>query len=184
MNSGSGTAAPDGRRLESSTMSILRKMYDRHHMTDSTKALIELMMLRARGYGEDARKYSRSAFLSRVVVAAVSAATTIVLGLKSGSGGWDVYLQNLALVLSAAVTVFASFDSIFGMGERAVAAETARRTIRRLSYEMYSLTAIRDLTEAEREDFARQFHQTMFDADNAALVARRGLAAPVPDARR
>jgi hypothetical protein len=168
---------------ESTTATVLRKIQARPHIHEETKSLIEIISLRTKGYEKDSRKYGQFSYIIRIAVSTLSAITTVVLGLKASIAGIE-FSSNLALILSGAVTILISLESTLGQGERAVVAETARRTIRRMAYEIFCLTSVRDLTDVERDTFSQQFYQTVAEADSGALRARKPLTTSLQETRK
>lgn len=173
----------DHQTQESSTTTILKKIIGRTHIKEETNSLIEVILFRAKGYEKDARRYGRSSYWVRILVSFLSAATTVALGIKINDFKVE-YATNVALVCSAFVTILISLENTLGQGERAIAAEKARRTIRRMAYEIFCLTSVRDLTDVERDTFSQQFYQAVSEADSGSLSARKPLTTPLQEARK
>jgi len=86
-------------------------------MADEKLAILRAQIDHSVKWFRDARRRNRrNAFLLRFGTAALSAATTVVLGLQ-GFETYRVLLKNVALILSASVTVIAAWESFFNHRE-------------------------------------------------------------------
>jgi len=65
------------------------------------------------GYKSDSKLYKKQAFRLKIISVFLAAIITVLLGLKLHDTNWAASFSNVALVLSAAITVLSAYEAFF-----------------------------------------------------------------------
>ena len=96
---------------------------------------------RATALNERASANRQRGFQLKMLVTGLSALTTVLLGLKGFGSFWSVGVQNVALVSSALVSMFAAWDAFFNYRANWLAQQSAVGQLKELEKDLLFLTA-------------------------------------------
>ena len=100
-------------------------------------------------------KYRRNLILSKIISAALTALITVLLGLTFGLTEIEIWLKNVALVISAFLTVLTTLDALYDFQSRHVSNHIAYKRLQELEFELELYIAANPEREVEPSTLAK-----------------------------
>jgi DNA-binding PucR family transcriptional regulator len=144
-----------------------------------TEALRKMLDEQIESFERRRRRDKKKALGFRIAQAVASAVVTVLLGLNVSQLGFrDVaqeWLKSLALVISAAATVFAAWDAFFDHRELWVRYTSAAAALKTLRSELnYRAAGPDPMTEADADKLFQRFQEILDQANTSWQQLRAG----------
>ena len=156
-------------------------------MTTSQDYLQTKLDAYIRYFDAKGKRHQKAAFLLKLSVAALGAATTICLGLKFAEPAqtdavtYATWLSNTALILSALVTVLSVGDTFFNPRALWMEYSSAEAALKALKDALEFQTSSGTISDDDRKSLFTKMQKILNDTTQAKLEARKaGLQLP-PD---
>jgi len=135
----------------------------------------EAITERAHALNNRAAANRQRGFQLKMLVMGLSALTTVLLGLKGFDAFWGIGIQNLALVSSALVSMFAAWDAFFNYRANWLAQQTAVGHLKELEKDLKYLMAGGgdSINEDKVDELYERYRRIMSDYNSSWLQLKQ-----------
>ena len=101
-------------------------------MSEKLEFLIKQVHTELEKFDKKRNRYRRYLILSKIITASLTALITVLLGLTFGLMEIEIWLKNVALVISAFLTVLTTLDALYDFQSRHVSNHIAYKRLQEL----------------------------------------------------
>ncbi|HEY7213960.1 MAG TPA: SLATT domain-containing protein [Thermoanaerobaculia bacterium] len=142
---------------------------------DKLTFLRDAIAERGKALNDRAAANRQRGFRMKMLVTGLSAFTTVVLGLKGFNSAWSIGIQNVALVSSALVSMFAAWDAFFNYRANWLVQQSTVGLLKELEKDLQYLSAGGEgpLDETKLDELYERYRQIMTDYNAAWAQLKR-----------
>jgi hypothetical protein len=146
-------------------------------MNDNTTVdfLMGAITERANALNARASANRQRGFQLKMLVTSLSALTTVLLGLKGFNSPWGVGIQNVALLSSALVSMFAAWDAFFNYRANWLSQQAAVGQLKELEKDVKFALAVGGdgIEQVKLTELYGRYRQIMSDYNSSWLQLKR-----------
>jgi len=144
---------------------------------DKARFLDEALTKQIASFDTRRSQNKKKAFLSKILSISFSTLTTILLGWQGLTNPTLTVVKNIALLLSAVVTILSAWESFFNHRELWVRYTSTLTRLKTIQSDLHYLLAGANVNDDKLDELYNRF-QAVIDETNASWVALRKENAP------